>query len=433
MASTPKETTTKTEPWDGAQPYIKKYLAQADKLYSQGKPEYYPSQTYADQSQATLDAQAQTEQTARQGTDLFGNAQTAANSIMTGDAYSGEPGNTLAAGQSYVNPALGLQQGQASTLAGSNNPAMDMLQRTANGDFLNSNPYLNQAIANANAPLIEQFKTQISPGIDSKAALAGRTGSGAASFMRNNAENTLANAMAKNASDIAYQDYSNERSNMLNAQNSIGNFYNTDVGNQISANNALAGTAAQQQGLRTDAANSQANMENARANTQLGAAGMAEGLRGLDYYDADKLAGVGASQDAWANMQKQADIAKWDYQQNQPFNNIANMLNMANGGGYNNQTTPVYSNTGAQVLGGLTSILGLFMSDIRSKRILRRVGETPNGIPMYQFVYINDPEEKIYVGPIAQEMQQIKPDSVIEIDGTLYVDSDTFTEEPTWH
>ncbi|MEW9616019.1 tail fiber domain-containing protein [Shinella sp. S4-D37] len=433
MASTPKETTTKTEPWDGAKPYILKYLDQADKLYDEGKPEYYQGQTYADQSKATLDAQKLTEKTARQGTDLFGNAQNVANGVMTGSAYSGQSGKTLGQGQAWVNPALSMQQTQAQNLSGSNNPAMSMLQQTANGDFLNSNPYLDQAISNANAPLIQQFKTQIAPGIDSKAALAGRTGSGAASFLRNDAESTLANAMSKNASDIAYQNYGNERTNQLNAQNSIGNFYNTDVGNQISANQAIAGTAAQQQGLRMDAANSQFQNENAQANTQLQAAGMSDYLRGLDYYDADKLAGVGAQKDAWNNMVKQADIAQWDYQQNQPLNNIANMINLANGGGYNNQTTPVYSNSGAQVLGGLSSILGLFMSDIRSKRILSHVGETPNGIPMYQFVYREDPEQRIYIGPIAQEMQEIKPDSVVEIDGTLFVDPRAFEEAPTWH
>ncbi len=433
MASTPKETTTKTEPWDGAKPYILKYLDQADKLYDQGNPDYYPGQTYADQSKATLDAQKMTEQTARKGTDLFGNANNVANGVMSGSAFSNQPNQTLSQGQNFTNAAFGLQQSQANALAGQNNPAMDMLQKTANGDFLNSNPYLEQAITNANAPLLQQFKTQISPGLDSKAALAGRTGSGAASFMRNDAEGTLANAMAKNASDIAYQNYGNERTNQLNAQNSIGNFYNTDVGNQISANQALAGTSGQQQGQRVDAASSQFQNQNAQANTQLQAAGMAEYLRGLDYYDADKLTGVGAQKDAWNNMVKQADIAKWDYQQNQPFNNIANMINLANGGGYNNQTTPVYSNTGAQVLGGLTSILGLFASDIKTKRVLARVGETPTGIPMYQFVYHEDPDQRIFIGPIAQEMQEIKPDSVIEIDGTLYVDPYAFMEETTWH
>lgn len=541
MASSPKETTTKTEPWDGAKPYITKYLSKADQLYSSGQPAYYPEDTYADQSQATKDALAQREATARAGTPLFGNAQNVANGVMNGSGVNTQAQNTLsnlqngvnvgngspvsgiasgiangsqiglAPGQydqnytnaatdqasnqnGYTNAALSGQQAQADTLSTANNPATSMLQRTANGDFLNSNPYLNQAITNANAPLIEQFKTQIAPGIDSKAALAGRTGSGAQAALRNDAESTLANAMAKNASDIAYQNYGQERTNQLNAQNQIGALYNSDVANQMNALNALSGTSNTQQSqrlagtelygnlnnsqesmrqsaannmntqynadranqmqgmglmndiynqavqnqfqnanLQMNAANSAFGNQNTAANTQLGAAGMAEGLRGLDYYDSDKLGEVGAQQDAWNNLVKQADIARWDYQQNQPFNNIANMLNMANGGGYNNQTTPVYNNTAGQIGGLLTGLLGLFASDIKTKKILSRVGETPTGIPMYQFVYHSDPDQKIYIGPIAQEMQEIKPDSVIEIDGTLYVDPYAFMEETTWH
>lgn len=56
MASTPKETTTKTEPWDGAKPYILEQLALADKLFKDGAPKQWEGKNIADQSKATTDA-----------------------------------------------------------------------------------------------------------------------------------------------------------------------------------------------------------------------------------------------------------------------------------------------------------------------------------------------------------------------------------------
>lgn len=149
------------------------------------------------------------------------------------------------------------------------------------------------------------------------------------------------------------------------------------------------------------------------------------------YLPYERLAGVGQAADERASADLAAQISKYETGQQQQIQNVANMINMLTGGGYNSTqtTTPVYSSGGAQMLGGLTSLLGLFMSDIRTKTILAYLGITPNGIPMYQFVYNNDPEQYVYVGPIAQEMAEVKPESVHDIDGTLYVDSEAFYEE----
>ena len=38
MGSTPKETTSKVEPWDGAKPYLKDVYAQFDQLLKNGAP-----------------------------------------------------------------------------------------------------------------------------------------------------------------------------------------------------------------------------------------------------------------------------------------------------------------------------------------------------------------------------------------------------------
>ncbi|MNL47881.1 hypothetical protein D3C87_1706910 [compost metagenome] len=131
----------------------------------------------------------------------------------------------------------------------------------------------------------------------------------------------------------------------LGLQNDI---YQQGVANQFQNNSQ-----------RLNAANSQFANQNSQANTQLQGAGMAGDMYGLNYLPSQQLAQVGAQRDAYLDLLKQAEVNKWDRQQQQPITNIAQMLNFANGGGYNNQTTPVYSNGLGQGLGLFTSLLGL--------------------------------------------------------------------------
>lgn len=583
MASTPKETTTKTEPWDGAKPYIEKYLAQADKLYSEGKPEYYSGDTVADQSKATTDALKKQEAIARGGFGGITNAQKTVNNITQGKNFSGQanktlsqlqsgialgtnpasktvngiangsqvgqaPGqSTLTAGQNYTNPGIaatqdalkgvnanytnpatqqaanygnytnaasGLQTQQAKDLASGNNPAMDYLRSTASGADIGNNPYLDQMVATQQTKIADQLKNVTNPQIDSQAASLGRMGSGAYASQRNNAESTAATAMADVATSMYGNQYNTDKDRQMSAAGQYGNFFNSDQQNQMQANQALSQTSNSQQqnrmqgtqlygdlnnaqqglrndaaniglagagqigslsnaqqGLRMDAANSLNNQyqfdrnyqmqglglqndiyqsgvqnqfqnntqklnaansqfanQNAQANTQLQGAGMAGDMYGLSYLPSQYLAQIGQQQDTRAQDVLNADIQRHDFNQNQPLSNIANMINLANGGNYSNTTTPVYSNTGGQVMGGITSLLGLLsMCDERTKIVFECVGKFPNGIPMYRFAYKDNPEE-VFVGPLAQEVEGVMPDAVIEIGGIKHIINDTFME-----
>ncbi|WP_203426183.1 tail fiber domain-containing protein [Sinorhizobium sp. BG8] len=506
MASTPKETTTKTEPWDGAKPYIEKYLKQADELYSAGKPEYYKGDTVADQSKATTDALKQQEAIARGGFGGIKTAQNTVSNITSGNKFSTQANNTLSqlqngvslgtnpaaataakiasgqngtapgtstltAGQNWTNAALGAQQAQSKALASGNNPAMDYLRSTASGAEVGNNPYLDQMVANQQTKIADQLKTVINPQIDSQAASLGRMGSGAYASQRNNAESTAANAMAQVATDMYGNQYNTDKDRQMSAAGQYGNFYNSDQQNQMQVNANLANTSAQQQGIRTDAANSLNNQyqfdknlqmqglalqndiyqsgiqnqfqngtqklnaansqfanQNAQAQTQLQGAGMAGDMYGLSYLPSQYLAQIGAQKDQRAQDVLNADIQRHDFNQNQPLANIANMINLANGGNYSNTTTPVYNNTGGQIAGGITSLLGLLsMCDQRTKIVFECVGKFPNGIPMYRFAYKDNPDE-VFVGPLAQEVEAVMPDAVIEIGGIKHIINDTFME-----
>lgn len=70
---------------------------------------------------------------------------------------------------------------------------------------------------------------------------------------------------------------------------------------------------------------------------------------------------------------------------------------------------------------GSAAIAGLF-SDVRLKENIELVGEE-NGFPIYKFNYINIPE-KTYTGVMAQDVEKIRPEAVIESEGYKKVNYD---------
>lgn len=456
MASTPKQTTTttSTEPWSGSKQYLLEQYANLDKLYKDGAPKAYEGSLIADQSQATKDALAQTEATARNGnTSTLTNATNAVNSVMNGtgnqqaqNTYSQLQGQTGFAANPTNNMASQIANGQFASGQKSNNPAMSYLQQTASGASIGNNPYLNQMVSNQQDQIANKLKNVTNPGIDSQAASLGRMGSGAFASQRNNAQTTAANEMAKVATDMYGNQYNQDVSNQMNAANAYGSMYNQDIANnqnqqandrlyQLQGMNSLSNnyqnSISNMLGLndqKLNAANASVSADSNLASQKLNAANMAGTTYNNQYLPSQQLANVGATQDQRLDALKAAEIGAWDQKQQQPIMNAANFINLLNGGGYNSQTsqTPVYSNTAGQVLGGLSSLAGLFALCQSSEKVLHRhVGFMPltNGdrIAIYEFTYKNDPDQQLWYGPIAEEVDR-KTDAAIEIEGKLHVD-----------
>ncbi|HZS83823.1 MAG TPA: hypothetical protein VFA50_13190 [Stellaceae bacterium] len=229
-------TTTQTAPWVGQQPYLTFGFQQAQNLYNQGGPQYYPGPTVAPVSPETS-----------QALDLL--AQRAA---------AGSPLTTAA---------------QNADLA------------TASGAFLGAaNPYFQQLLGNvANA---------VAPRITGSFEGAGRYGSGAYA-------NALASALTDTAGNLAYQNYANERRNMTQA------------------------------------------------------AALAPSLADQDYTNLQELASVGDARQQLAQQQINAAIDRYNYDQNLPYNNLANYMRMVQGnyGNSATQTTQTAVNPLAGALG----------------------------------------------------------------------------------
>lgn len=247
--------------------------------------------------------------------------------------------------------------------------------KTINGDYLNpsSNPYLQDTINLANQNTLQNFQTSVIPGLQSTFSLGGRYGSGNQQGAFSDASRNLLQQTSNNATTIAGQNYSNERTNQLNATLNAPNF-------------ALN-----------------------------------------DYADSAALAGVGQAYDTQNQNQINQDMSNFyatrDAGSTALDQYIARLqgLTPTNASGSNGtQTTP--GNSALQNgIGLATSAAGIaaLFSDINLKENIVKIG-SEKGHNIYEFNYIGEPER--YRGVMAQEVKKIKPDAVIETPQGLKVD-----------
>ena len=142
-------------------PYVEKGLSEAQKLYETYTPQYYAGQTYVSPSAQTESALTMAEQQARAGSPL-------------------------------INQALAQQQG------------------AIGGSYLGANPYLQAALRPGQEAATQAYQQAIGS-TRSQASHAGRYGSGAQTQLESLSQQNLANALANQAGQAAYQNYAAER------------------------------------------------------------------------------------------------------------------------------------------------------------------------------------------------------------------------------
>jgi hypothetical protein len=185
-------------------------------------------------------------------------------------------------GQTYVGPSdattTGLAEAQARATAG--NPLLSQAQQqqsdVISGNYLNSNPYFNQALGSAAQGATTNYMDAIKAA-QSGASQAGRYGSNVSADIQNRAANTLSNTLANKYGDLAYQNYANER-----------------------------------------------GMQNAAATN-------APALANADYADIQQLMNVGKTQEDYQKTALQADIDKFNFEQNKPYQKLSAYLGAAYG------------------------------------------------------------------------------------------------------
>jgi len=159
--------TTTSEPSSVVKPYLQRALTDAETLYKRGAPGYYPGQQVAPMSN-----------------------------------YSSSSLNALAQRAAQGSPVTAAAQQQ--------------LTNTLGGQYLSAgNPYFANAVQGAIRPMVNNFTDQIMPGLDSNFSSAGRYGSGAHALASSDAASQLNSQIGDIASQMAYQNYGDERQNQI--------------------------------------------------------------------------------------------------------------------------------------------------------------------------------------------------------------------------
>jgi hypothetical protein len=242
-------------------PYLQTGLERARSLFLTGQqPQFFQGQTYVSPSAQTEQALAQQEALATQASPVLQQAQ---------QAYTG---------------------------------ALSGIGATAGGSFLGANPYQAQMMQAATRPLEQQFSNQVLPQIASLYSRAGRYGSGAMQNALGQASESYGRALGDITSNIAGQQYQQER------------------------------------GLQQQAQLGQA---------QLAAA--APSIYGQQFLPSQQLAQVGAAREQIASLPLQEQMARFQFGQQLPYQQLSGYLSSVYGSpmgnfGTQTQTTQMPSN-----------------------------------------------------------------------------------------
>lgn len=355
--------TQKIEPPKWLEGHLKNIGNAAQGLYEADTTGYYGGPTVAGQSPASQKALELLEARAIGGNPLLGAAQNSALQTIQGGylgsspaqqfygqvqgGFSGPPaGNTgivppgVGGNTGIVPPGRGQAPLAGQPPGGQPSTPWGQLGQTASGQFLNSNPYLDRTFDQASSAVERSFRRAVNPQIDSQFAGSGRYGSGAYQAAKADSQNELGNTLNNLSNTIYGNNYAQERQNQLAAQQGLSNF-----------NLQSAGLADQAYGRERG--------------YQQQAIGGAQGLADADYGDIEKLWGAGQSREGYNQKLIDADVAKFNYLKDLPYDRLARYAGIIQGQPQSYGTTKASTSNGGgsvigNILGGLAGAAGIF-------------------------------------------------------------------------
>jgi hypothetical protein len=213
------------------------------------------------------------------------------------------------AGQTYVSPSAqtesALSMAEAQARAGSPliNQAISQQQGAVSGSYLGANPYLTAALKPGQEAATQAYNQAIG-GTRSDASRAGRYGSGAQTQLESLSQQNLANALTNQAGQAAYQNYAAER------------------------------------GLQEQAARNAPTMAQAA------------------YQPANQLLQTGQARENYAQQALQAELDRFNFQQNLPYQRLAQFTSTVAGQPLTTQSTTTGSGGGKIVCTAMNAEYG---------------------------------------------------------------------------
>ena len=318
-------TVQKADPWAGQQPYLQNIFQQAQQLYNAGRmaPNYYRGQTVAGQSDWTKRALQMQAHRAQSGSALITNASNAMNSLTSGQTLARNQGLNRLNSLTYDDSSGESLQNLASSY---DNQGLNALNELASAD----NPYVDE--------LYDRANSQTQAAINGNFSSAGRYGSGA-----------HAAASADAAANLARNMYSDLWDKRADAAEAAGQLYNQSE--QTRADMLASAGQLYNQGFNAQSGAAQASgqLYNQAAGQQIVAAQTGQQLSNQAYTDAAALSEAGGMMDDYNQQLINADIDRYNYNQQKALLALQNYNNLIQGS-YGGTTTT----TGQQSRSGST-------------------------------------------------------------------------------
>lgn len=129
----------------------------------------------------------------------------------------------------YLSGPVDNLYGVGSQALSGNPAAMGQLTATANGKYLNSNPYIAAEYKAAAQPVVNAYQTATAPQTDSNFEIAGRYGSGALANAQGQNQLNLGTTLDNLSANLYGQDYANERGLQTSAAGTLGTLNNQNL------------------------------------------------------------------------------------------------------------------------------------------------------------------------------------------------------------
>ena len=380
MGSQPTTTSQSSgtrDPWAAQQPYLLDAFSQAQNAYNTTNAQGAYGGNYV---APTNDNQY----------SAYNNAYDFANG-QGSNAVNG----LLSNGSSMTNTGM---SGATGALTGLNN--FTGTDQTANnvanaGQYAN-NPYISSMVDASMADATRNASESTLPNLYRGAAASGNLNSDRTAL----AQGVVDRGLGEKAADVS--------------ANLRGSAYGTGI------NAALQGNQQNLSGL-----NAMGALGQSMNTTGLGA--MLQGINGQGALNTMAQGGANGVQGLDQSGINNA-LQQYQGQQNFPWSNLQKYYGIIGGQNWGGQTTGTATETKdpgtmAKIGQGL-DVAGMLMCDARVKNIHYQTDQTFHGLPMYRYNYHGD--ERLFEGPIAQEVEAAFPDAIVEIGGVKHINLNYF-------
>ena len=284
-------------PWQPLQAPYQKLINQIGK--SSKEPWQYGPGVVQGFDPTTSQALAQGTNTALTNDPAFWGATDFAGRAAGGEFVGGTPGMAglgQTAESGIDNPAYASML-ENLRLANEGSGGLDYARKTAAGEFLGKNPYIDEVVNNATA----DANRTLLPALEGRMAMSGRMGSNAETM----GQGEIAKRLGEVASGIRYQDYGAERDRQQAAGLSLPSLLGTELGTRGAAAGAVSDEAYNQDAIKRGATGQYAGIRGDQIGQALGAGGQLGQNFQNQFLGIDRAIGYGGMRQGQAEREAQ--------------------------------------------------------------------------------------------------------------------------------